>query len=123
MVRSLCPDLVTIHLSMPYIEGGSLLTKLAAMPRICKLVLSEQAANNVFMSRKLEALGATLCLSKRELGDHPQAFLKKVVKACEDLDSASASRGSVEITSDIVKRPGACGSACKKDPVMGVIGV
>lgn len=106
LVKTLSPDLVIINLTMPYIDGAALLTRMTGMPRLCKLIISEQAATNVFMARKLESLGATLCLGKRELSENPQSFLKKIVKACDEIEKAASDRGSADLSSDVSRRSG-----------------
>jgi len=99
MVRSLGPDLVSIDLTMPYIDGSALLGMLAPFSTICKVVVSEQAATNIALASKLESLGAALCVGKRELADRPRSFFRKVVKACEALEAKTWQNCSLRIPS------------------------
>jgi DNA-binding NarL/FixJ family response regulator len=92
LVKRLAPDLVTLDLCMPYIDGAAFLEMLSGMKGLCKIVVSEQATKNITMASKLEALGASLCLSKRELSENHSAFLKKVSHACDQVAEASRQR-------------------------------
>jgi GAF domain-containing protein len=89
MIRRLGPDLVTIDLCMPYLDGSALLEMLRPLSAVCKIIVSDQAATNIVMASKLEDLGATLCLGKRELANRPQSFFKKVTRSCEALEAKS----------------------------------
>ncbi len=109
LIRRLAPDLVTLDLCMPYIDGASMLELTANMPAVCKVIVSDQAASSIMMSSKLEALGAAACLSKRELTDDPLGFFKKLHKACERVEAAAilCQAGPLALSSDPSSRPGA----------------
>lgn len=107
MIRRLGPDLVTIDLCMPYIDGSALLNMLSPLRTTCKIIVSDQAATNIAMASKLEALGASLCLGKRELAHRPQAFFKKIIKSCEALEANSWENSPLlTLASDGVTRSG-----------------
>ncbi|WP_374942635.1 response regulator [Sphingomonas sp.] len=89
MIRRLMPDIVTIDLCMPYIDGAALLDLIADLRGVCKIVVSDQSTNNLLLTAKLEAAGASLCLSKTELASNPDAFFAKITSAC---DAAQAKR-------------------------------
>ncbi|WP_242098506.1 response regulator [Sphingomonas sp. CROZ-RG-20F-R02-07] len=115
MVRRLGPDLVTIDLCMPYIDGSALLDMLAPLTATCKIVVSDLAATNIAMAAKLKALGATLCLGKQDLVHRPEAFFKNMVKACEALEAKSWVSGPLlTLTSDGRTRGG---SRSSRQPV------
>lgn len=79
MIGKLRPDVVTIDLCMPYIDGAALLEMLGDLGGVCKIVVSDHAANNVGMVSKLRSLGAAACIAKAELSASPTAFLKKLL--------------------------------------------
>lgn len=83
MVRRLAPDLVTFGLSMPGVDGAGLIELTEGVKGLCRVVVSDHAAKDVVLCNKLEALGASLCLSKRELTDAPAAFFRKINLACD----------------------------------------
>ena len=108
MIRRLAPDLVTIDLCMPYIDGTSMLGMIASMTAVCKVIVSDQATQSVFLSSKLEALGASLCIGKRDVIADPSDFFRKVNKACDRIAAAaSVGRGAGPVlSSDPSRRPG-----------------
>jgi CheY-like chemotaxis protein len=107
MVRKLGPDLVSIDLCMPYIDGSALLEMLAPMKSLCKLILSDQATSNVLLASKLEASGASICLGKTQLANQPASFFRKVVKACEKVEDAGWQDGPLlTLTSESERRSG-----------------
>lgn len=74
MVDDLRPDIVTIDLCMPYIDGAELLGMLADM-KICKIVISDHAASSVAMMNRLCSAGASACLPKSVMASDPAGFL------------------------------------------------
>ena len=74
MIRSLQPDLVTIDLQMPYIDGQQLLREMQDRPDIYKVVLSANASSNLAVKAHLEDLGADACISKMDMSRDPGAF-------------------------------------------------
>lgn len=78
MIATLMPDIVTIDLCMPYIDGAALLEMVAHLPDVCKIIVSDQATKNIVMTGKLERAGASACLGKRELIENQDAFFAKV---------------------------------------------
>lgn len=83
LVRRLGPDVVTIDLCMPYVDGAGMLDLMVAMTGVCKLIVSDAAVDNVRVSSKLESLGASFCASKREVANDPAGFFRKVNRACD----------------------------------------
>jgi DNA-binding NarL/FixJ family response regulator len=107
MVRKLGPDIVSIDLCMPYIDGSALLEMLAPFKGVCKLILSDQATSNVLLASKLEAAGASICLSKSELANQPASFFRKLLRACEKIEDAGwRDVPLLTLTSDSEKRSG-----------------
>lgn len=92
MVKRLAPDIVTIDLCMPYIDGAALLGMIEDLKGVCKIVVSDQSANNLLLTTRLEAAGAAACLSKRELASDPEAFLAKIHRACDAVQIRRANR-------------------------------
>jgi CheY-like chemotaxis protein len=92
LVRRLAPDLVTIDLCMPYIDGAGMLGAITNRTEVCKVIVSDQAVANVGLATKLKALGAALCVGKREVAEDPTAFFRKVIKACERVEDAVTKR-------------------------------
>ena len=107
LARKLAPDLVTIDLCMPYIDGSELLQMLANYTSICKIVVSEQITKSISVASKLEALGASLCVTKSMVANDPRAFFKKVVKACESVEAAQGYGAPVlTLSSELGRRSG-----------------
>lgn len=76
MIRRLRPDLVTIDLMLPYVDGQQLLKELAIFPDMYKVVISANACSNLEMKGRLESLGADGCLCKREMSRDPAEFCR-----------------------------------------------
>lgn len=89
MIRELRPDLVTIDLCMPYINGAALLGMLGGLNGVCKIVLSDHAANNMAMAAKLLGLGAAACIGKAEVSATP-AFLQKLRSIMNRFEASAA---------------------------------
>jgi DNA-binding NarL/FixJ family response regulator len=108
LIRRLAPDLVTIDLCMPYIDGASMLETVRGMTTVCKVVVSDQAASNIAVAAKMQALGAALCIGKRAVADDPALFFKKVIKACERFDDGAIMRenGRLNLNSDPARKFG-----------------
>lgn len=83
VIRRLMPDIVTIDLCMPYLDGEALLELIKDLTSICKVVVSDKAVENRLLSSRLIKAGASLCLAKSELAQHREAFFKKVNQACD----------------------------------------
>ena len=79
MIASLKPDLVTIDLMMPYIDGKGLLERLVDFPAMHKIVISGHASSNLGIVSMLEQLGADACLDKAELSREPERFCEMVL--------------------------------------------
>ena len=78
MIRRLMPDIVTIDLSMPYIDGATLLRMIADLETVCKIVVSDAPLKNLALAEGLVQAGAALCLGKTDLAADPDAFFTKV---------------------------------------------
>lgn len=78
MIRRLRPDVVTIDLCMPYVDGAALLDMIADLKDICKIVVSDLPFKNLLLSAKLVEAGAAACLSKSDLVSNPTAFFRKM---------------------------------------------
>lgn len=76
MVRRLRPDVVTIDLMMPYIDGRQLLSELSAFPDMRKVVISATACDNLSIRTSLEKLGADGCICKNEMSRDTDAFCR-----------------------------------------------
>lgn len=76
MINRLRPDLVTIDLAMPYINGQQLLTALKAFPNMRKVVISASVCDNLSMKSSLESMGADICICKREMSQDTDEFCR-----------------------------------------------
>lgn len=83
MIKLLRPDIATIDLCMPYIDGVALLNLLDQPSSTCAITVSDMTAKNILLTTNLQKSGASACLSKRELADDPKSFFNKVASAYE----------------------------------------
>ncbi|WP_375403065.1 response regulator [uncultured Sphingomonas sp.] len=81
MITLLRPDIATIDLCMPYIDGIGLLELIGQPSSTCAITVSDQTAKNILLTTKLQKFGASACLSKRELAEDPESFFNKVASA------------------------------------------
>lgn len=86
MIRRMRPDVVTIDLCMPYLDGAALLSMVSDLKNVCKIVVSDQSMKNVLLTQKLTEAGASACLGQVELIDDPFSFFKKI-NAAADLNT------------------------------------
>lgn len=106
MIRQLGPDLVTIDLRMPYIDGCAFLEMTRGMHATCKIIVSENISENAALIPKLEALGASLCLRKSDVTIDPPLFFKKINGVCDQFDAAERERGWLDLSSSSARRTG-----------------
>lgn len=85
MIRNLMPDIVTIDLNMPYIDGATLLRMIADLETVCKIVVSDAPLKNLALAASLRQAGAALCLGKTDLAADPDAFFTKVRAAAKGI--------------------------------------
>lgn len=104
LVRKFRPDLVTIDLCLPYIDGVGLLRMISDLPNICKVIVSDQLAKSVLMQAKLEEFGASACLSKRGLVDDPENFFGYILAACER-NAARVTPSEPQVPSTVIHLP------------------
>ncbi len=78
MIRRLMPDLVTIDLCMPYLDGAALLDMIRDLKDVCKIVVSDTAVTKMLLTSKLIEAGASACLGKSELVRSPETFFRKI---------------------------------------------
>lgn len=102
MIANLKPDLVTIDLIMPYIDGKVLLERLIDFPAMHKIVVSRHASANLGIVATLEQLGADACLDKSELSNDPERFCAKVLAVL-----AQPKRATVHDDGSQTVKPGA----------------
>ena len=76
MIHRLRPDLVTIDLAMPYIDGAQLLAGLAALPLLRRVMISASACDNPAIKASLERAGADACLSRAAITRDPDGFCR-----------------------------------------------
>jgi DNA-binding NarL/FixJ family response regulator len=81
MIRQLRPDVVTIDLCMPYLDGAALLEMLSDLPTVCKIVVSDNAISNIRLTSELREVGASACLAKSSLVNDAAGFFKKISAA------------------------------------------
>ncbi|WP_161978338.1 response regulator [Sphingomonas oligophenolica] len=89
LIGRLRPDVVTIDLCMPYIDGAALLQMTAHVGSTCKVVVSDQVAKSVLMQSRLQSLGASTCFLKRQIIDDPQAFFAKLNATCDQFQAGA----------------------------------
>jgi DNA-binding NarL/FixJ family response regulator len=106
LVRRLAPDLVTLDLCMPYIDGAKALEMMSDLTAVCKIIVSEQASHNIALSSRLEALGASWCLKKSELTDDPSAFFRKINQGCAGTEAANSVFAAVPLRQKTARHPG-----------------
>lgn len=106
MIRQLGPDLVTIDLRMPYIDGCAFLEMTRGMHATCKIIVSENISDNAALVPKLEALGASLCLRKSDVTIDPALFFKKIAAACDQFDAAQREHNWLDLSSSSARRTG-----------------
>jgi DNA-binding NarL/FixJ family response regulator len=78
MIRTLKPDLVTIDLMMPYIDGAQLLSELRPYTEMRKVIISATAAKSLALIARLEGLGADACICKNEISQDPEGFIRSL---------------------------------------------
>ena len=88
MIRRLLPDIVTIDLCMPYLDGAALLEMISDLPTVCKIIVSDNSVANVRLTSKLMASGASLCIAKSDIIRDPARFFKKINAAAQQLAEA-----------------------------------
>lgn len=85
MIRRLMPDIVTIDLCMPYLDGATLLEMLSDLKSVCKIVVSDRATANLLLTARLFEAGASMCLSKSDLARDPGEFFRRILAAADAL--------------------------------------
>ena len=85
MIRNLMPDIVTIDLNMPYIDGATLLRTIADLETVSKIIVSDAPLKNLALAASLGQAGAALCLGKTDLAADPDAFFAKVRAAAKGI--------------------------------------
>ena len=93
MVRRLRPDLVTIDLAMPCIDGRQLLANIADLPDMHKVVISASECENLVMKASLESTGADGCICKRELSRDAEGFCRKLAAIMRTPKNSVAASG------------------------------
>ena len=96
VVRRLMPDIVTIDLNMPYLDGEALLAMIKDCESVCKIIVSDIAVENRLLSARLIQAGATVCLGKSDLVRNPDLFFQAVTRAADTVRKnryCSASHG------------------------------
>lgn len=113
MIRRLMPDIVTIDLCMPYIDGAALLELIRDVPNVCKIVISEKSLSNLLPTAKLKEAGASACIAKKLIIDDPDGFFKTINDAARKLAAkgqyfssvGSASAASQAVSASVFDRP------------------
>ena len=90
MIRRLMPDIVTIDLNMPYIDGATLLKMIDDLNTVCKIIVSDAPAKNLALSARLIEAGAALCVGKSDLAANPDKFLAKISAVAADNSKVSS---------------------------------
>ncbi|QBM77498.1 response regulator [Sphingomonas sp. AAP5] len=78
LIRKMRPDLVTIDLCMPYIDGRKLLEMIADLTDVRKVIVSGQAFDSPAIAASLEAAGADACIHKKDLSQDPAKFCSRI---------------------------------------------
>lgn len=109
LIRSIRPDLVTIDLCMPYVDGSKLLQMLEDVPEVCKIIVSGQVKDNAAMSAKLRQAGAHYILDKRDLSRDPVACFSEITKVMAKFGRDKPTRPRPTIPPVADRSPGVCG--------------
>lgn len=78
IIRNVLPDIVTIDLCMPYVDGEQLLAMIDDLKGICKIIFSDRPISNLLLASKLYDAGAFACVGKKELVEDKAGFFNKV---------------------------------------------
>ena len=89
MIERLRPDLVTIDLSMPYIDGQQLLKALEPYPAMRKVVVSGSVTNDA-MKSSLKQMGADGCICKTDMSRDPDGFCQALATIMRSAKRARA---------------------------------
>lgn len=113
MIRRLLPDIVTIDLTMPYLDGAALLEMISDLPSVCKIIVSDQPVKNLLLASKLREAGAAACLGKSELVANPEGFFKKINATAQLARKSRRHHPGAAVTNNAGVRP-------TKEPVIPV---
>ena len=94
MIQKLAPDIVTLDLCMPYLDGAALLEMIRDQHGLCKIVVSDFAQKSLLLASKLREAGASACLGKSELINDPTAFFSKIDAAANALSKTGKRTGA-----------------------------
>lgn len=103
LVRTLLPDIVTIDLCMPYLDGEALLAMIKDLTGTCKVVVSEKCASNRLLYTRLMEAGASLCMTKSELAADPATAFRLIGKAADR--TGTKGRDVSDRTSPVFRSP------------------
>jgi DNA-binding NarL/FixJ family response regulator len=78
LVGSVFPDIITIDLAMPDVDGLELLNALGQRKSLYKVVVASNLDSDVMLKRKLKMLGADIYFDKRSIMSNPDGFRTKV---------------------------------------------
>lgn len=109
LIRSIRPDLVTIDLCMPYVDGSRLLQMLEDVPEACKIIVSGQVRDHPEMAAKLRQAGADYILDKRDLSRDPVAFFSAITKVMAGFGRGKPSRALPAVPRVADRSPGVFG--------------
>ncbi|UUL83261.1 GAF domain-containing protein [Sphingomonas qomolangmaensis] len=112
------PDLITIDLCMPYIDGAALL-KMLEKVRGTKIIVSDQLAKSVLMQSRLEALGASACFGTREVIDDRRGFFTKLHAVCDRAEAFRQAQQRVAIQAPTNMDAASVATAASAGPAPG----
>lgn len=93
LVADLKPDIVTIDFGMIEAEISAFLEMTADFRSVCKIIVSDFATADIFVTARLLRHGASACISKRELTNEPTKFFAKINAAYKSMRNSSAYPG------------------------------
>jgi DNA-binding NarL/FixJ family response regulator len=94
LIENLKPEIVTIDLCMPEVDGEALVGMLAQARGVCKIVISDSVGKDAALSARLKTLGASGCISKQMLAQNRTLFFHNVLAAFDKFNAEREARPS-----------------------------
>jgi DNA-binding NarL/FixJ family response regulator len=79
-------DIIILGENVLASDSPGLVSRTRAMRSVCKVVMSDQAAEDIVFSSPLEAIGASLCLSRYDVTFNPDSLFARIAIACARIE-------------------------------------